>query len=313
MQCRMGLRKPLALEQIRDQPTHLAEVVQQRVALWRCPRRLGQQLGVQARAGERAAQLVADRQQQPALGIEHAADVLPHRVERARDLAELVGAAGIGHRDRAVELARAEALRAGADRIERTQLPPHVQVGQQGQHQQDAERGDEHARAALEQRRVQAEDEPMAIGRDAGAQRGHLAIGVTGALTVMFAVTVRPRRVRRPPERRPLDAQRDRQPGRQRLCPDQVGHAPGRDLGGEPVDVVGHQRACGFTPAHAEGEAPRRHERDRQPQRQQQKPQHQPYPQRGCKRGTQAARGPSRARPRGWGIAHRRAGGSANA
>ena len=52
--------------------------------------RVGQQLGVQACARERAAQFVADGQQQGALGLQHLLDVVAHGVDGGGQFTQFV-------------------------------------------------------------------------------------------------------------------------------------------------------------------------------------------------------------------------------
>ena len=79
-----------AFQQIGDQVAHLRQVAQQRVAVLA----LGHQLGIHACARERAAQLVADRQQQRTLRVEHALQAARHLVDALGQLAELVAPRG---------------------------------------------------------------------------------------------------------------------------------------------------------------------------------------------------------------------------
>ena len=96
----------------------LVEPAQQGVARGQHVGGFGQQLGVQAGAGQRAAQFVADGQQQRALGVEHAVQAGGHAVDALGQLAELVAPP---HRDGLREVARAVARHA---RVDRRQHPP---------------------------------------------------------------------------------------------------------------------------------------------------------------------------------------------
>jgi hypothetical protein len=133
-------RRSLSSRSLIQQVGHLLQVAQQGVALRVHVGGLGQQLGVQPGAGERAAQLVADGQQQRALGFEHLVDVLAHGVDGGGQLAQFVGpcgwrAPGIGWlKSPAPKRARLRRWRPAA------QQAAHVQPGQQREHQQRRER-----------------------------------------------------------------------------------------------------------------------------------------------------------------------------
>ena len=73
----------LAFEQAVDQVAHLRQVLKQRIAL----RAVVHQFGVQPGAGQGAAQFMADGQQQPALGLQHALQRAGHGVDALRQVA----------------------------------------------------------------------------------------------------------------------------------------------------------------------------------------------------------------------------------
>ncbi len=153
--CPIG--QPLAFQQVGDQVAHLRQIAQQRVAVLA----LGHQLGIHARARERAAQLVADRQQQRALRIEHALQAARHLVDALGQLAELVAPCG---GDRLPEIARAETRDAGADRIERLQQLADVEVREQRQRQQRGQRDQADALWPLARQRArQAEADAVTV------------------------------------------------------------------------------------------------------------------------------------------------------
>ncbi|EFI64012.1 hypothetical protein BCSJ1_26273, partial [Bacillus cereus SJ1] len=108
-----------------------------------------QQFGVEARACERAAQLVAHGQQQRALGIQHLVNVLAHGVDGARQLAKLIGPVPMAHRNRLAKIPIAETPRAAPDVIQRTQQVAHVHKGQRREQEQDCERAPGDARALV--------------------------------------------------------------------------------------------------------------------------------------------------------------------
>ena len=80
---------------------------------------------------------MAHRQQQRALGIQHAVQVDGHAVDALRKKPQLVVAP---HGDRVGKVAAAIGLHAGRDVPQRLQLPVHCGIGQHGQQQQRGQR-----------------------------------------------------------------------------------------------------------------------------------------------------------------------------
>ena len=75
--------QPLAFQQVGHQIGHLLQVAQQGLAPRSRIAVLGQQFRIQARTRDRAAQLMADGQQQGALGLQHLVDAGGHRIDVA--------------------------------------------------------------------------------------------------------------------------------------------------------------------------------------------------------------------------------------
>ncbi|MNV02865.1 hypothetical protein D3C71_931050 [compost metagenome] len=262
----MRAREAFAFEQVADQVAHLVEVAQQRLALGLAFGRGGQQLGVEPGPRERRAQLVAQRQQQAALGIEHGLDVAGHGVDALREVAQVVVAAD---RNGLRELAAAEALRALADVDERTQQPAHQRVGHHHEQQQHAQRGPaRRARRELPQPGRPAEDDLVPVGRGAhepalGGEHRLLAVAVVEPAAARVHVVAG---VRLPIHAGPGDADRDRQPVDQRLRAHRVGRRA--EFGDEAVGVVHQHRLRGLGPGageralHAAHEHRRHHERE---------------------------------------------------
>ena len=251
----------LAFKQVGDQAGHLLQVAQQRVALRRDLGGLGQQFGVEAGAGQRAAQLVADGQQQRALGIEHLADVLSHGVDGAGELAELIGPGGAPYRDRLAEVTQAEAPRACADGIQWPQKVAQVQEGQQREHQQGHQGVADQMGLALEGLFVDADADPVAVGGAARQQALPLLVAAP-ALPVLADIvrgSVRrcllagARRVRAPLHLRALDGDGQGQALRDGAGAFHAGRAAGRDLVDQAVDIVHQQRPGRFSPALRKG------------------------------------------------------------
>ena len=171
LQRHMTVGQALAFQQILHQGRHLPQVTQQGLPLRsHLGIVLGQQLGVQARAGQRAAHLVADGQQQAALGIQHLPDVLAHGVERRGQLAQFAVPPGPDSRNGVIEVALAEAASASADGIQRPERAAHVPPGQQRQQQQRGQSPGQRVRAIMPCQHgmaVDAEHEPVPIGRRA--------------------------------------------------------------------------------------------------------------------------------------------------
>jgi hypothetical protein len=267
-------REPFALEQVADQVAHLVEVAQQRLALGPALGRGRQQLGIEPRARERRAQLVAQRQQQPALGIEHGLDVVGHGVDVLGEIADVVVAP---HRNRPLEVAAAEALRAVADVDQRPQQPAHVGIAQHHEQQQQAQRGPAgRARRDLPQPRRPAEDHAVAVGRgpDEPLVVPHRFVVVAhpaAARAVLAGVRV-------PVDGRPDDADGDRQAVDQRLRARHVGRRA--ELGHQPVGVVDQHRLRGLGPAGGEGLLHAREEHAGHDHREQHEHHHQPDAQR---------------------------------
>ena len=285
LQRRVAGGQALAFQQVADQVAHRAQVAQQRVA-----RRAGRhQLGIEPCARQRRAQLVAHRQQQAALGFEPVADLLRHGVDLAGQLAQLVS---LPHRDRRRELPLADAQRAGADVVQRPEQPAHVDIGRgRGQQQRQQREAADDARLPRPAAFTQAEDDLVAIG---GAPLQQPAAAVVVIVVRRCAMPGAALRVRIPLQRRPVDAHRQRQPLHQRLGAPQVGRRA--DLGGEPVHVVGHQRAQQRTPAGRQRALHAGEEDAGGGQRQHQEQQHQAHAQRALQPAQQAqTRAPAKA------------------
>ena len=171
LQSDMAIGQALAFQQILHQGRHLPQVTQQGLTLRsHLGIVLGQQLGVQARAGQRAAHLVTDGQQQAALGVQHLPDIRAHGVERRGQLAQLPVPPGPGSRNGVVKAALAEAAGTGADGIQRPERAAHVPPGQQRQQQQRGQPPGQRVRAIMPCQHgmaVDAEHELMPIGRRA--------------------------------------------------------------------------------------------------------------------------------------------------
>ena len=171
LQSDMAIGQALAFQQILHQGRHLPQVTQQGLTLRAYLRVvLGQQFGVQACAGQWAAHLMTDGQQQAALGIQHLPDVFAHGVERRGQLAQLPVPPGPGSRNGVVKAALAEAAGTGADGIQRPERAAHVPPGQQRQQQQRNQPPGQRVRAIMPCRHgmaVDAEHELMPIGRRA--------------------------------------------------------------------------------------------------------------------------------------------------
>ena len=298
----VGTGQAFALQQVGHQRGHLLQVALQGLARRAVLVGLGQQGQVQPRPGQRAAQLVADGQQQPALGLEHLFDVRRHRVDRLGELVEFIGPRGVTHRDRRVESPTPEATHPGADRVQRTQQPANRDVGAQRDEQQRPHRPDEGPLAALEHRLVDAVDDAVPVGGLARQQGGPARVDLVTA--PMPAVGWR---VRGPMHDGALDPHGDRQalrhragaldarrPGRARVRA--AGRERRRDLGGDAVDVVLEQGLRRLAPAHPQGLLRRQREHQRQCRGQGQEQQHQPELDRAC-------------RPAAPGGYHRRGGG----
>jgi hypothetical protein len=179
----------LALQQVGDQVAHVAQVAQQGVARGLHIGGFGQQLGVQAGAGQRAAQLVADGQQQGALGVEHLADVATHGVDGGSQLAQFVGPGRVAHGDRLRKVARAEAQGACADVVQRAQQAAHAQVGQPGEQQQHGQRGPaDHAGLVLPDLHVQRKVDAVAVGGGALQQAGLVALPAVGLVPAALLI-----------------------------------------------------------------------------------------------------------------------------
>ena len=168
LQSDMAIGQALAFQQILHQGRHLPQVTQQGLTLRAYLRVvLGQQFGVQACAGQWAAHLMTDGQQQAALGIQHLPDVFAHGVERRGQLAQLPVPPGPGSRNGVVKAALAEAAGTGADGIQRPERAAHVPPGQQRQQQQRSKSPSQRVRAIMPCQHgmtVDAEHEPMPIG-----------------------------------------------------------------------------------------------------------------------------------------------------
>ena len=168
LQRHMAIGQALAFQQVLHQGRHLPQVTQQGLTLrLYLGIILGQQLGVQARAGQRAAHLVTDGQQQAALGVQHLPDILAHGIERRGQLAQLPVPPGPGSRNGIVEVALAETTSASADGIQRPERAAHVPPGQQRQQQQRGKSPSQRVRAIMPCQHgmtVDAEHEPMPIG-----------------------------------------------------------------------------------------------------------------------------------------------------
>ena len=220
----------LAFDEVGDQVTHLGQVVQQRGALIA----FGQQLGVQPRAGERAAQFMADGQQQQALGLEHAVQALGHVVDARGEVAELVAPA---HLDRPRELALAEGLHTARDVGQRAQQPAHRGVGHGGERQQHRQRDPTDAACAPGLRRLgEAEGDAVAVGGVAHqAPVGSGEVVVFGA-RVAAAVRRRGLWVGAVLQQRPVEVQGDGQACGQGGGARAVGLRA--DLGHQAVEVV---------------------------------------------------------------------------
>ena len=286
-----------AFQQVGDQSGHLLQVAQQRVTLREDLGCLGQQLGVEAGAGQRAAQFVADGQQQRTLGIEHLADVLPHGVDGAGELAELIGPGGAPHRDRLAEVAGAEPPRACADGVQRPQQVAQVQEGQQGEHQQGRQGVADQIRLTLEGLFVDADADLVAVG-GAARQQALPVLVATPALAVPAVVVARAvalgrlvglRRMGAPLHQRPLDPDGQRQALRDGLGTFHAGRSAARHLVDQAVHVVHQQGPGRFAPAHREGALCPADEGEGHGQREQQEHQQQAQLDRMAQRIAQAA------------------------
>ena len=271
----------LAFQQVGDQVAHLRQVAQQRGARGRGVGVLGQQFGVEPSSRQRRAQLVADGQQQVALGVQHLVDVGGHAVHAVRQVAQLVGMGALPHPDRRLELPGAKAAHALADVADRPQHAVHHAVGQRRQRQQRRQREpDEIFLVVVGAPGLQRELDPVAIGRlpADGVARPHGA----GARLAFFGA--RPGRpvarpgAGHPVDRRPRNAHRQRQAFGQRLRPRDAGRRA--QLVHQAVGVVDEQRLGGAAPAGRQRLADTADERHAHRQRQQQKQQHQPHAQR---------------------------------
>ena len=272
----------LAFQQVGDQVAHLRQVAQQRGARGRGVGVLGQQFGVEPSSRQRRAQLVADGQQQVALGVQHLVDVGGHAVHAVRQVAQLVGMGALPHPDRRLELPGAKAAHALADVADRPQHAVHHAVGQRRQRQQRRQREpDEIFLVVVGAPGLQRELDPVAIGRlpADGVARPHGA----GARPAFFFGARPGRPVARPGaghpvDRRPRNAHRQRQAFGQRLRPRDAGRRA--QLVHQAVGVVDEQRLGGAAPAGRQRLADTADERHAHRQRQQQKQQHQPHAQR---------------------------------
>ena len=284
----MGGGQALALQQVGDDARHLAQVAQQRLARRLGLGGVGQQLGVEARARQRTAQFVAQGQQQGALGLQHLVDVFTHGVDGGGQLPQLVGLVCVAHGDGLVERAGAKALGASADVVQRAQQAPHVEVGQRREQQQHAQRDPGDARALLPAQHVQAEFQPVAVGRGAAQQVLVVAIA-PGRLAPGGAVhPCGPGQlgVRGPVHLRPFNADGDGQALHQGLGAHDARRAA--DLLRQAVHVVHEQRPRGRAPAHRQRLLHAADEGDRQRQRQHQEHQHQAPAQRAPQRQARA-------------------------
>ena len=255
-----------AFQQVGDQVAHRAQVAQQRVAL----RARRHQLGIQPRARQRRAQLVAHRQQQAATRFEHGVQVARHGVDLRGQLAQFVLPP---HGDGRVKAPLAKTQGTGADVVQRPEQVAHIGVGRGRQQQQ---RGQRHpadaARARCPAALAQAKDDAVAIGAAPLQQPARVVIVFRATMPAAAL------RVRIPLHRGAFDAHRQRQALHQRLGARRVGRRA--DLGGQPVDVVGDQRAQHRAPAGGQRALHAGNEDGRGRQRQHQKQQHQAHAQR---------------------------------
>jgi hypothetical protein len=152
------------LQQVRDETGHFLQVAQQGFALRVHLRAFGQQLGVEPRTCERAAQLVADGEQQRALGVKHLLDVLAHGVDGGGKFAQFVGAVQAALGNGLAEVSRTEAASAFADGVQRLEQTAHVEPGQQREHEQRGERVADQARAAHEHLVIDTELDGVPVG-----------------------------------------------------------------------------------------------------------------------------------------------------
>ena len=272
----MASRQAFAFQQVGHQIAHQRQVAQQGFAAGLQLFGFGQQFGVQAGAGERAAQFMADGQQQAAFGVQHLLDVGGHGVDGAGQLAQLIGMVRMRHGNRLGKVPRAKAQCAGTDVVQRAQQATHAAVGQRGKQQQQRQRGPaDKARPVIPGSRTQGELDAVAVGSFAFEQMLFLAPAVAVAQMLR---KVRQIRVAAPVHQRAADADAQGQPLHQRLCPLHAGRAA--DLGGQLVHIVHYQWARRAAPADAERVLHAAHKHGGHGQRQQHKQRHQAHTQR---------------------------------
>jgi hypothetical protein len=252
----MAGAQAFALQQVGDQVAHQRQVPQQCFARRGGLTALRQQFCMQACPRQRAAQFVTDRQQQRALGLQHAVDIGRHAVHVGGQLAQFVIAR---HGNRPAEITRAKPPRAGADVVQRAQQPPHIGIGQQRKQQQCAQRGPaDIARPLTPGGKVQTEINAVAVCRAARQQARRAAFG-----RVVHPVFAAPAPLElvwmaAPVDLRPADAHRDWQALGDRASPPGAGRRS--DLRRQAVHIVHHQGTRRLAPAgrqrllHAEHE-----------------------------------------------------------
>jgi hypothetical protein len=236
VQCAVPSGQAFALQQAADQIAHFRQVAHQGLALGA----VVQQLGVDAGACQRAAQLVADGQQQGAFGVQHAAQVGRHAVDAFGQSAEFVGAFDA---DGPREIAGAIGCHTSADGLQRLEDAPHGEIGRTGQQQQHGQRDPaEEAWARGVRRRGQAEAQAVAVGGAA-----HQAPAGSAEIALRVVPVAAPAWVAVELHLRPFDAHRDGQCLGQCLGALHIGRAA--DLRREAIHVVGHQRPGVVLPA----------------------------------------------------------------
>ena len=289
-----------AFQQVGHQVAHLPQVAQQRRTAGLHLGGFGQQLGVEAGAGERAAQFVADGQQQRALGFQHLVNVAAHGVDGGGQFAEFVRVGCMAQCNSLGKVTGTKTQGTGANVVQRAQHASHAGIGHSGEHQQQpkSDPADE-AGAVVPGLHAQAEADAVAVYRGALKEpRGLIApaIGI-GRAVAQAVIVIGLIGVAAPVDQRTADVHAQRQALHQRLGRFNAGRAA--QVGGQFVHIVHHQRAGGIAPANGQRPLHANDKNSRHGQCQQQEQRDQPHAQRVRQRvaepGPHAPRGRLRA------------------
>ena len=211
-------------------------------------------------------------------------DVGAHGVDGGREFTQLIGAVRVLDRDGLRKVARAKTQSPRTDVIQRPQHAPHAGIGYRGEQQQNAQRGPaDEARPVVPDLHIEAEADMVPIGQGALKKAGAIGGPARFALRVVIGFAG----VAAPVDRGAADAHAHGQPLGDGACTLHVGR--GANFGGEPVDIVHHQRTRRITPANAQRVLHAKHEGCRHGQSQQQEHGHQPHAQRVGQRVARAA------------------------